>query len=467
MEFLIFGFLIVFSLAQCETSTSTVEIFNGEQFSTKNVVIGEKFTKQSLDVQKLILSRLSLTELFEFVQNEKYKDYHQLAAEEYGLNYGNRLLFTKNYFIPEDPGYVIREENISFRNLTKFKIFVKSFHKHIRNLKIDFSSFYGTDRLEIFNYIEKYCSKTLTRFEIVHIYKKELDFIQRMSFPNVVELSIAECHFHESELSLGSIFPNVRRLSATFSAFEDRRWVERNFLKLTHLQVHIGFGNTLFHQDEVLRILGQNRNLLSLGIIHCPPDLLRRINENFPKIDDLQIVSQSNDFANSTDIHMEYIQRFFYEGRMDRRNPINFSKLKELRWHSRSKPEDSLLGLIEDNIHTLEILHIEKTVFLNKHLQFIRNMKKLERFSLRFRNDDGEPFTTDELISFIKANHKLLEVRLIDTHKSFKQEIYTALVESKLPGWIRTFDPLLDKEDDIHIMKGFNIKPREKQHFHR
>lgn len=409
------------------------------------------FVTLPAEIKKIILCYLSVSELFEFIQNEEFAAYHELAAEAYGQIYGEWTVMVKDHRYITGKGFTVSNGEVHFGNTTKFITFLLSFNRHIKSLKIEFSSF-----AELHDVIAaiSICAKTLTKFDIRYTHDNDFDFIKNISFPNVEELVLWANNFRDYVLDLNETFPNVRRLATTINRFTDRTWIERNFSNLTHLQIDMG--RDYFNEEEIVRILEKNSKITNLGIVKATPSILRIINEHFPNIVNLGVVLLDESFAeNRKTISMEHVERFFFDDPIDMelQHFISFEKLKEIQWHSRAEPERLLIDFVKKHQHQIEALGIVNTVILDEHLAQMGSLKMLRRASFRFDKDENETITENGVFEFFISNQNLSEIHLFDAKQELRRNLDMNFKSSGIKGWMQTFDPDSTEAGHVHIIK--------------
>lgn len=123
------------------------------------------------------------------------------------------------------------------------------------------------------------------------------------------------------------------------------------------------------------------------------------------------------------------------------KNFIQFKKLKELQWYSRSPPFD----VIKSHSNQIEILGIEDAIVADDDLMQMNDLEKLERVSFAF-NPGKVRMTGNGLATFVNNAKQLAGLRLKRAKKEFVEEVYAAFKSSGLGDWIVT---PLDRLDDI------------------
>lgn len=447
-----------------ERDVTSFSLANDKSFKDKFTV--KKIDLLPFELQKMIFEYLSPGELFEIMQNNDFQKYHNIVAEAFGLSYGNH--YTVSYQIKKGDTFIIQNDEIYVNNFKTFFTFLTSFNKRIKKLQINISSFRGSELQQTLDLIDKKCASTLTKFEIKHIFSKELDMIAAFSFPKVEELVIFSCYFRNETIDFRHSFPNIRRLSVTQTKFIDRLWVEMNFSNLTHLQVEMRGG--YFRETEILRILEKNPTISSLGLIDFSTSILRTIDKSFPNIVNLGLVALSNTLDMNNEVHhMKHIRRFSFDGVIYHKKPhfIQFETLNELRWSSESSAEFILIDLIQSHQNQIEVLEIENTVISDDHLSLMTNLTKLRSASLRFNtNLEGELSATG-IWNFINSNIKLEELWLLKTHQKLRQDLCNSLNKAKITGWLELSDPRTDHTGNVYFTKHLKaqIKYRNQLQF--
>lgn len=444
--------LFTFSLISCIKSLENHDALESSiDFPNVNdQKLMRNFIDLPAELKLLVFGHFTPMELFKFSQNTDIKDYHHLIAAAYGSVNRNTAIQLKM----DSDDFLLKNNALHFHNSETLIKFLESFDKHITNLKLNFLKFDSTEIRDVFNCIEKCCAKTLTRLEIRHSTYAQLEFVNRITFPNVEELSFFACFFENQTMRLHQSFPNVHHLSATYSHITDRTWVEDNFSNLTHLQLHVN-EYAHFTEFEVIKILqNTSETLKSLSLINTSPDLLRKINANFPNIVNLGLIGLQQSFIQNTEcIHMEHVERFLFEGfsRYDQFPFVQLDNLMELQW--RSQNEFILIDVIENHKNTIESLDIRETGILDEHLAKMPDMPKLERASLQIDSDLSESITTAALFNFMRSNGNLQELRLINVKPNLRNALRTTFNSSGIPCSIEMSDTFWKEMGDVYFIQ--------------
>jgi len=407
-------------------------------------------------LKKIILCYLSPEELFEFSQIDDFEVYQGLAAEAYKDTYGNIAVYAKGTTLINSDGKDLTNI-INIRGIAKLAVFLKTFNKNVKNIRIDFGTFDQNEISQLLDIIVENCAETLTRFEIRNIYQGELQAIQKISFPNLEEVSFFNCFSEMETIDLTKTFPKLRRLSAFFIRFTDRTWIQDNFVNLTH--VNLDIGEILFTEEDVMDILNANPLVHSLGLNHYTPSLLRTINSNFTNVVNLGLMNIPFAFRHIFEpIHMEHIEKCFYKGTNKYRHHIstfiNFERLIELTWNSGdNRPERIFLKLIDENKNTIEKLEIVDTIISDGNLAKMFNMKKLKKALFTLNSKRILLFSVDTFLDFIKSNEELEEVRLIGAKRNFYRKLVEKLKSSGILGWMEVFNRYSKGKGDIRFVK--------------
>lgn len=432
-------------------STSKFNYKDNVNIENKSFV--QHFISMPYEIKRMILGYLTENELYAFMHIDEVAEYHQMAAEAYGVSYGNSPIFMKDLSLDDSINFLYNNRALSFNNVTIFVDFLKTFHKYIKNIKLDLSSLDSAgEKRSIFAAIGQHCGDTLKRLEIRNDKEKinGIGILAGMSFPNVEELSFYFCNWKLQNLNLKKAFPNVRRLSTTFGIFVDRMWVDNSFSDLTHLQIHTG--RREFTDDEVLRILSKNPTIHSLSLAQATPNLMRTINEQFPNIINLGFISMQPIWkTNYADVHMNNVKRLVYEGAIPAENLhfLHFDNLKEIQWHSSSNADALLIKFIQKHKHSLEIIQIVESIITDKHLEQLKDMPVLEKLGIW-----NATFNANSLINFIESNKQLSEVRLFNVPEGLKTDLYNAFNANDVPASLKEFVPKSNEEGDLYLAKS-------------
>lgn len=459
MDWFVLKCLFIFSviclangtIEKCIDSTSLGFTRNANE---TNKVFVDYFTVLPAELKVIILSNLSPDELYEFTQITDFVAYQSLAAQAYGTTHGNVPIFAKGFslvhkYIQKAPANVI-----TIQGVNKLAAFFKMFNKNVNNLRIDFGSFYKDEIPQLIDAIRENCVETLTRLEMRNTYNNELQFILEMSFPNVEEVAFFNCYSKMETMDLIRVFPNIRRLSAILTYFNDRTWIQQNFVNLTHLNVYID--DRFVREEDLIEIVNVNPNVNSIGMNHYTPNLLRLINSNYPNVVNLGLLGYSYAFTGNFEaVRMKQIERFFFKGSIEHRMPafITFERLRELQWHCDTRPELNFLKIISENKRTIEQLDMVGTIIEDTHLRRLFNMPQLRRASFTFNSLNTESFSAEKFVKFIESNDKLEKVRLIGAGQTLRQDLMAKFQMSRIPGWLEVFDPYSHENGDIHIVR--------------
>lgn len=431
-----------------QINNGTTNLGFTRDIGVKNKIFINNFVALPPELKKIILGYLSVQELFEFTQNPEFAEYHQLAIEAYGLTYGNTPVFFtgSNKVRPSTHDYFI-----NVREFDSFSLFLSTFNKYIRSIKIDFSQIHRFDLFNLLNEIEYY-SETLNRIEFRRFNSHQFKHIETIAFSNVKELSIFGCSFDNEYIESKYTFPSVDKLSIKATTFSSRKWIENSFNNLTKLLIDIH--RERFWEEDLISTLSYNLKINTLGIINSTPNLLQQIDKDFSNIKNLGLLKISSEFFDTPIIHMHHIQRLLFVGMIRNKIPIYFENLKELEWQSRTKPEIAFIDFIQIHQQTIEILHIQKTPLSDHHLDEMHNMTQLKKMSIHFEEGTKIQMTTVGMINFIKANENLTEIEIFGVKKMLREAIFETFDKSGIVGWLQITDPKLNDQGHIHIIKA-------------
>lgn len=261
------------------------------------------------EMQTELLQRLSAAELMGFIQNKKLKKYRDRAVNAFIDKYGNRPINIIDRRAHENP--IVLESEIMFKDFKTFKEFVTPIASKVRAIKMDFQCFDDVERPHILNFIEKHLAKTLKSVKIFHVLGNKLEWLAKISFPVVEELSFYDCYLIHKKFDLNRTFPSVRRFSAARTQFQDRLWVQNYFPHLTHLQVTLDAHNC-FTEEDVLNILESNRQINSFSAFCATSNLISVINEKYSNIKNLGIIGHQSSQGDNV-IQMDHVDRFLHE----------------------------------------------------------------------------------------------------------------------------------------------------------
>lgn len=420
---------------------------------TKVKVLVNNFVVLPAEIKKIILGHLSVGELCEFIQNAEFKEYHHLATEAYGLTYGNTPVFTRGSKLMSNS---LKDSTIHFNDHREFLSFLSTFHKYVKNLKIDFSGFTDDDLFELIEFIEKFNAKTVTRFEFRRINGEQFNLMEIIAFRNLKELSFFACSFENQILDLKYSFPNVRQLSLKITTFTDRTWIENSFKHLTKLLVSIH--RDRFWEEDLISTLNNNLEVDTLGIIDCTPNLLREINDRFSNVKNLGLMGVSNEFLTTLEIHMQFVQKFLFVGMIQSELPIHFEHLEELEWHSRAQPEIALLDIVQGHRKTIEVLNIRKTLLQDHHLTQMQNITQLRKLSVHFEEGTKTMMTANGISQFITSNEHLEEIQIFGATQILREDLCERLEQLRhsknfnRSGWIQISNSKTNNGGLVHII---------------
>lgn len=453
VPFLIVTVLLISSVNSLKNHEKIISSSNfSNDVNLRGLALAKHFTDLPAELKLIVLKNFSPEELFELTQNPDFAEYHHLATAAYGLIHKSTAI----HFKLNSEDFAYENDAIHFRNVTTLIKFLQSFKKYITNVKINFLNLVDNEMHTIFHTIAECCAETLSRLEIRHASVQELEFMQTcdISFPNIHQLSFFACFLENQKINIEQNFPNVRRLSTTYTFFTVRTWIEENFSNLTHLQLHVSkFAH--FSEVEVIRILHRfNQTLTTLSLINPSPDLLRQINANFPKIVNLGIISLPKSFTRNRErVSMEHVEQFSFESsiRFEFSHFIQIPKLKTLRWRGHS--EHLLCDFVKNHNGTIQTLEVAEADILDVHLEKMENMLRLESASIRYNPETNISITATGFIDFVKSNVKLTTFRLNEANSKLRQEIYTAFNSSGISGSIEMLDPFLPENGNVVLVK--------------
>lgn len=470
MKLVVLVIFLCFSFSSLCSARRLKHKYNGTiKGSTLEYIFGTEYDDEKIhfpaEIKMMILDGLPLPDLFEFLQMDEYKEYHELAVAAYGEKYKDTSIYIKDF--TDDSQDDLSSENMSvmkgdiviFPNkgifLTQFKTidaFLKSFSKHIKTVELSLYYLQQVGNFElILDTIEKYCANTVTKLIYRYFHYTHLEYISKQHFPNVKEVSFYKGTLYNSMNSLNRTFPNVNRVAIRELNFRSE-WIGISFPNLTHWQKDLD--QMYFEEWQFIRVLRESRNLVALGIVKPSESLLHSINNDFPNITELGIIGFYYRHVNAQSVYMNHIKTFTFEEQLARKEPhfVAFRNLKKLNWISSREPELNFLDFINRHKNQIKELRIENMVISDEHLSLISNINTLKRVSFRFDKNKLPIMTANGLVRFITTSTNLTELRLMDVDTDLRKEIFTSFHSFQLPGHFKLFN-----QGDVYYTKS--IKP--------
>lgn len=165
---------------------------------------------------------------------------------------------------------------------------LRNFGKYIRKLKIIIDNADSKESKIISNFVNKYCSDTITEFELridkgnaQNYLKNSFKNAQIVSFLNRLPLNIG------GGLSMNETFPRLRILSLSRNS-GNVGYLKSYLPNLEHVQIDIGrFSNDQF----IKKIFRFNPDIRSISLSEAWPVLLRKVNIMLPHLEHLSVGS--------------------------------------------------------------------------------------------------------------------------------------------------------------------------------
>lgn len=337
---------------------------------------------------------LSLGELLNVYNTCKV--FREAAKSAFIVKYRKKLIIIGN--IEKDYRRFIYDRNdyIRITDLRTIMQLLQNFGAFISKLEIDIIFPTSNEELarydvksfeSLINYIEVYCSESLTCLTIKQIPVQLLKLLTR-SFLKMTNIAIETVNSPDrlDENWCHQLFPNVEYLKyeSGISRFDSFKWISTHFVHLKYLDISYGsnickhlFGPIQITDEQIITLnqnlmtmLRLNPQLTKLKLPYIPDyGILRSISENQPQLESLQFQYRTNDEVNT------YIP------------PVHLKSIKKLkmafcrRHYLPLDPEMQSIPILLENLEHLTI----QTFFQFSHsfFQFIEKHKTIVHLHMR------------------------------------------------------------------------------------
>lgn len=214
-----------------------------------------------------------------------------------------------------------------------------------------------------------------------------------------------------NSLELNEIFPKMQRLIFGNMQIFNKSSVNLRYPHLLHLEISFTNLNGLTEVD-IEAMFKMNPQINSLNIRGFTMEFLKRLNNNLPKLETLEIPSlhlDYNHYYEGDDIHFDTVKKFIVKGKPNQApEKILFSQLRELEVEFAPDFSNQWSDYIV-KFENLTNLNIVKGVFCDAHiLTFIGKLTELVEATLIC----GPDVEAETIIKFVKTNIQLKILRL-------------------------------------------------------
>lgn len=269
----------------------------------------------------------------------------------------------------------------------------------------------GEERLQINQYIAKYCARTLLELELIdadsYLIRDTSDL-----FPTVSRLNVQNFEYTDN-LALNRIYPNLTSLTICSYDFPLKSLVDF-YPKLMHLST------SRTDESIVLEVVLSNPQLRRFDFLDVPTvQFIEHINQALPQLESLEVKHNPDGFLGPTDIaeslvHFKNVQHFGlnadgFEEITVERVPFSFGQLKSLKIGALTA--DSLYSqLIQDNdqIEVLTLERINDVDILPLIAEYVSELHSLRELSVSWMDDVDE----SDVFDLVNTMHHLKKVIL-------------------------------------------------------
>lgn len=265
-----------------------------------------RFENLNSDVLFLIFMEMDLPELISMAKTKAY--FSLLAVDVFKRKYLKKSVKIHDPFYEWGNGsgvwwsgdsvnYKVVDDGVVIKHYDTILNVLKLFGHVISRLDVTYSSTYEeTDISNISSSINLYCSNTLTELYIDSFQEK---FFENMSKPFIELRTVSikgEFSAFDSNLKFEELFPAVRDLTYLPIFISDGNAINRVFVHLQSLHVHIWElkKSWRFTQDDVEALLRKNPQIRSVKFNYCTRPFLKIVSEILPNLQELEIDNYRN-----------------------------------------------------------------------------------------------------------------------------------------------------------------------------
>lgn len=395
---------------------------------------------------KLKIDDLTEKELVQIFQWLDFPDLLNVANATKKLRNAAGKIYTRKYahklvkFDVETIGSNIDETLTTFEinDARTCLLMFRAFGAFIAKLHLNFNGI-GQRRIRAMSQaLNDYCAKTLNELEWHHVPANAIT----QKFPKLTILRVKNGHLGGQTAQFQETFPMLCALELSNIQAENRKCIERTFLKLMHLKVHIEMHKGMdFLKSNVKAAIQMNPQLRSFCIgSGCDSKLLPYINDMLPLLTHLEIQQpRSKLFDSEIDaVHFERVRNFTLDITQSKDSfsniPLRFDRLKKFHLNAGKQHRDKWIDfvvkhrrLVELHLLNFDWFHVVSKAQLDK----LAGLPKLTRLILDWHISDSA-----QLVQFINNCPSLQEIRLTTGTQNERASICSKLTA----GWYMQID---------------------------
>lgn len=296
----------------------------------------------------------------------------------------------------------------------------------IKDLEINYENFETYQANQINNYMNAFCSESLTQLLLKNCKLNSLDVI-RKPFKNVENVTFTGGFEKLTyvDLKLNEIFPNLHRLDLAYAKVADPEFINREFPYLQHFTVSFMHSDG-FAEQHIEKFVKKNPQTRGLQLMNSSYMFLKFLSENLKQLDQLELIWTIKNRVNyfGGDIHFKNVKKLMIKtDHQDYPEKLVFDELEELRIDCFNQLNDEWINFIVKSqilryfCHPFSTLDDQQLLKLDEHLpdlvefstslapntlvktivRFVQNCKQLKKLflftfftSLFLENDSNE-----------------------------------------------------------------------------
>lgn len=368
-----------------------------------------QFSRLNIDCQLLITDLLDVPSLISLAETNEH--FFILVSDVVTRRYSKTVVQIISPFYNIEDHVHEKDDTLTIQHFETAIKFIKLFGHLISHIQIKYDSIFRNSAKDLNQMINNCCSKTLVQIDVHSV---QDDFFQDMikPFEKVQTLSIGG-HFKNlgsDKVHFGDLFPSLRNLSLKDVQVSDTSIIERKFMHLEHLSMHIFKydDHRRFTESDLRKIITNNPQIKSLILVHCTRGSLNLVNELLPDLRSLGLVYYTEYiFEIHPEIVFQQLRSFSIE-KSSHSLPKNISFKRLERFYTDSFPQECnrWIELVQKSKH-LEKLHVKDGLISNDHLSRLASSNLyLNEISLVCNKDVND----EAIIQFVENNGNVVKI---------------------------------------------------------
>lgn len=364
------------------------------------------------------------------------KKLRDAAGQIYHENYARRMV----NFDVQTIGSNIVETPTTFdiNDVRTCLLMFRAFGNFIAKLNLNFNGI-GTRRIQAISHaLNEYCAKTLNELEWYHVQANAIT----QKFPKLTILRVKNGILDEKSSQFNEMFPSLCVLELSNIQVDNRKCIERTFLKLVRLKVYIEMHRGMdFLKSNVKAAIQLNPQLRSFCLgSGCDEKLLPYINQMLPLLSHLEIQQPRKQLFDSAiePVHFERVRNFTLNTTQYKDSfsniPLRFDRLEKFQLNAAKKYREKWIDFVVKHPRLMEIHLLNFDWFFvvsRMQLEKIARLPRLRRLVLDWHINDATAF-----VQFMNDCTSLQEIRLTTRTQDEREAICSQLKT----GWYMKID---------------------------